>query len=195
VVAVYFVGGVQVVAARVEGQEGRVPGAGDQVELGQGAGREVEAAGVDPLAAPILAGVGPDEHAQRGSWLVVAGGGHRRCRSPRSAVAGPPAGGRAYPHATLRLMLIGIDFGLSVTDAVLVSDGRVRAHAALHRPGPASVAVLGRAVAALPEDASSVGLTGVTGGRSLELPDCHGGARIVHVAEPSAVGRGGLALA
>lgn len=92
-------------------------------------------------------------------------------------------------------MLIGIDFGLSVTDAVLVSDGRVRAHAALRRPGPASVAVLGRAVAALPEDASSVGLIGVTGGRSLELPDCHGGARIVHVAEPSAVGRGGLALA
>ncbi|MFO7544142.1 MAG: hypothetical protein R6W77_01450 [Trueperaceae bacterium] len=92
-------------------------------------------------------------------------------------------------------MPIGVDFGLTVTDAVLVEAGVVLLHRALHRPGPASAAVLERAVAALGTTDHDARVIGVTGGRSRELPATLGPARIHQVDEPSAIGRGGLALA
>lgn len=98
---------------------------------------------------------------------------------------------------TLRLMaetVIGVDFGLSVTDAVLAAGDGVRRHVAFHRPGPASEELLRRALAELGADARSSEI-GVTGGRSRQLPDLLDGRRVVRVPEPEAVGRGGAALA
>ena len=92
-------------------------------------------------------------------------------------------------------MPIGVDFGLTVTDAVLVEAGEVRLHRALPRPGPASVAVLEQALSALGATSDSTRTIGVTGGRSRELPATLGTASIHQIDEPSAVGRGGLALA
>jgi len=95
---------------------------------------------------------------------------------------------------------MGVDFGLSVTDVVKASGGEVIAHAARHRPGPASVELLRSVLADLEEGALPVGDTngariGVTGGRSRELPARFGTHELVHVREPEAVARGGLALA
>lgn len=96
-------------------------------------------------------------------------------------------------------MVVGVDFGLSVTDAVAITDGEVSAHAALSRPGPASLAVLDRALAALitrlPPGSSLAGPVGITGGRSRELPERHQGLRLSQVGEPEALARGALALA
>lgn len=99
--------------------------------------------------------------------------------------------------------VIGVDFGLSVTDAVLVNTGRktehnaslVTSHAALHRPGVASEEVLRRALSELhlPEEDHTTTIS-VTGGRSRELPASFGGMNVVRVKETSAIGRGGLAL-
>jgi type II pantothenate kinase len=92
-------------------------------------------------------------------------------------------------------MRVGVDFGLSVTDAVLVEHARVQAHAALLRPGPASLEVLRHALQTLGQDAIEVDVVGVTGGRSRELPSSADGAQVVVVDEPTAIGRGALALA
>ena len=91
-------------------------------------------------------------------------------------------------------MEIGIDFGSSVTDAVLVDHGAVLQHASFHRPGPASVTVLRRALEALGPRAEAVTAIGISGGQSRSLPPRHGSARLVSIDEPEAVGRGGLAL-
>lgn len=92
--------------------------------------------------------------------------------------------------------VVGVDFGLSVTDAVLVEGGAVVAHAALSRPGAASRAVLERALDALGAAAGAAPhALGVTGGRSATLEAAHGAASLVHVPEPEAIGRGGLELA
>jgi type II pantothenate kinase len=97
--------------------------------------------------------------------------------------------------------MIGVDFGLSVTDAVLLSSMEMQAHMSLHRPGPASEALLRRTMSKLlagagPESAGAEpAVAGVTGGRSGQLPDSFEGVRIAHVREPDAIGRGGLALA
>jgi len=92
-------------------------------------------------------------------------------------------------------MILGIDFGLTVTDALVVSEHRVTAHAALTRPGPATTGVVDAAVAALGRDATQARLLAVSGGRSRLLPDEHRGMRIVKVEEPVATATGGLALA
>jgi len=94
----------------------------------------------------------------------------------------------------LRLMEAGIDFGLSVTDAVTVSGSKVKAHRSLHRPGPASVDLLDRLLGALSVSPGTLSAIAVSGGRSRELPEQHAGVPIVQVDEPSAAGRGGLAL-
>lgn len=95
---------------------------------------------------------------------------------------------------------LGVDFGLSVTDAVLVGGGEVQAHAARHRPGPATAELLLKVVGDLTEGSLGAAvprgtLVGVTGGRSRELPEQVGGHRLLHVSETDAVARGGLALA
>lgn len=96
-------------------------------------------------------------------------------------------------------VILGVDFGLSVTDAVQVVGGEVMAHAARHRPGPATVELLLRVIDDLIEGSlSAAGAKraplGVTGGRSRELPERVAKHRLVHVPETEAVARGGLAL-
>lgn len=92
----------------------------------------------------------------------------------------------------------GVDFGLSVTDAVRVSsEGRVK-HAFIRRPGPATPDLLERALEALGDDARGTlfgGTLGITGGRFRELPGSFSGVDVHKVPEPEAVGRGGLHLA
>lgn len=92
----------------------------------------------------------------------------------------------------MRDAVLGVDFGLSVTDAVLVRGGEVARHAALLRPGPASPEVLRRALEALELTPRDVAALAVTGGRSRELA---GEPGVVVVDEPTAIGRGALALA
>ena len=92
-------------------------------------------------------------------------------------------------------MVVGIDFGLTVTDAVAASGRGVTAHAALARPGPASVAVIDLALAALGGDAQGSVAYAVSGGQSRLLPDEHRGVPIVKVPEPTAIAVGALALA
>ena len=93
---------------------------------------------------------------------------------------------------------IGVDFGLTNLD-VVVLHGDVLAHAKrLPSPGPASITGLEMAFAGLPANAipaqSRVRLA-VTGGRHRDLPAQWEGLEVLKVLEPEAVGRGGLALA
>lgn len=110
-------------------------------------------------------------------------------------------------------MRIGLDFGLTTTDAVALAGAASTldlatpgafACATLDRPGPADPAVLARAVAALedalrgaggPDEPAGLRRLAVTGGRSRNLPEVWREAPVVKVAEPEAIGRGGLALA
>lgn len=96
--------------------------------------------------------------------------------------------------ARMNGLLLGVDFGLSVTDAVVVSSSRIESHTQLHRPGPAGPQVLKRILAELGTGSDASSLIGVTGGRSRELPEQFGNARIRHVGEAEAIGRGGLEL-
>lgn len=94
---------------------------------------------------------------------------------------------------------VGVDFGLSVTDAVKARGGEVLAHAARHRPGPATEELLLAMLADLESGSLVPGETrgariGVTGGRSRQLPERVGEHPVVHVTETDAIGRGGLAL-
>jgi type II pantothenate kinase len=90
-------------------------------------------------------------------------------------------------------MRVGIDFGLTITDAVAVDGTSLTAHAALDRPGVASVDVLRHALHALAIDPGDVDVIAVTGGRSRELPASLDGVPLEFVDEPTAIGRGALA--
>lgn len=92
-------------------------------------------------------------------------------------------------------MIIGVDFGLTVTDAVSVAGGKCREHVSLVLPGPAGVGVLERAIAELGEAGQTADAIAVTGGRSRELPEEYAGLPVIKVAETTATARGGLALA
>ena len=102
------------------------------------------------------------------------------------------------PRAPLR---VGLDFGLTTTDAVAWTGpvgsplGQPVGHATLQRPGPADPTVLARALAELDVTPTDVARIAVTGGRSRTLPDVWSGVPLIKVAEPEAIGRGGLALA
>lgn len=93
----------------------------------------------------------------------------------------------------------GVDFGLSVTDVVKAASGEVLAHAARHRPGPASLellqSMLGDVAAGATQPGAGGALVGVTGGRSRDLPGSAGDHKVLHVSETDAVARGGLRLA
>jgi len=91
-------------------------------------------------------------------------------------------------------MLLGIDFGLTVTDVVAVTNGQAGAHAALDRPGQADVKVVDLALASVGVDLASVTALAVSGGQSRLLPDIHRGIPLIKVEEPAATAVGGLAL-
>lgn len=96
---------------------------------------------------------------------------------------------------------VGLDFGLTTTDAVAWRGpdgaplGEPQGHATLQRPGPADTAVLARALRELGVEPNDVARLAVTGGRSRTLPETWSDLPLAKVAEPEAIGRGGLALA
>jgi type II pantothenate kinase len=96
---------------------------------------------------------------------------------------------------------VGLDFGLTTTDAVAWPGpsgtplGEPLGHATLQRPGPADTGVLARALRELGVEPGDVARLAVTGGRSRTLPETWSGVPLAKVAEPEAIGRGGLALA
>ena len=93
---------------------------------------------------------------------------------------------------------IGIDLGQSVTDAVALGPGgALLRHRALAARGREPGTALEAALAAITDSASLARVVGLSGGRSAALAlderrDGH--PRIVTVAEPEAIGRGGLHL-
>lgn len=111
-------------------------------------------------------------------------------------------------------MRAAVDFGLTVTDALLVDGGRrptpgaagavgavgaaVVAHTSRLRPGPASPGLLADVLEDLAKQAGPAGVPerlesiAVTGGRARELPETLNGIPIVQIDEPAAAGRGGL---
>lgn len=92
-------------------------------------------------------------------------------------------------------MKLGIDFGLTNTDAVLVEDGRMVRQWTLHHAGPARLEVLEHALAAGGLEAAQLSAIATTGGLHHTLPDRFGGVPVHKVGEAEAIGRGGLALA
>ena len=117
-----------------------------------------------------------------------------------------PADDAVYVHTAV----VGVDLGLSVTDAVMLpvaAPGATLTHVRFDTAGRAPADALHAALAALGSDASSVPAMGVTGGRSAALagtgdhlppgPAARGAARpaLSVVTEPEAIGRGGLELA
>ena len=91
---------------------------------------------------------------------------------------------------------IGVDFGLTTTDAFAYRSVREAATArvTLQRPGPASEGLLRELINALDVDHRAIASVAVTGGRSRSLPDAIDGIPIFKIAEPEAIGRGGLWL-
>lgn len=92
---------------------------------------------------------------------------------------------------------IGVDFGLSVTDAVLVEGGRIVATDAAAGAASADADMHAALAAALAAVGGTTGVDAValTGGRSHTLADASVGVRVHTVEEPRAIGAGGLALA
>jgi type II pantothenate kinase len=95
---------------------------------------------------------------------------------------------------------VGLDFGLTTLDAVAWEAGPggpghgTNGHVSLARPGPADTALLALALERLGVAPPDLARIAVTGGRSRTLPDAWAGVPIHKVAEPEAIGRGGLAL-
>lgn len=92
------------------------------------------------------------------------------------------------------MLRLGVDFGLTNTDVVLVEGHRIVAERTL-QTGPASLEALHQALEALGLQPAQLELVACTGGLSRRLPDDFEGLRLEKVGEALAVGRGGLALA
>ncbi|RIH89600.1 Fumble domain-containing protein [Calidithermus roseus] len=92
-------------------------------------------------------------------------------------------------------MKLGIDFGLTNTDAVLVEGERMVRRWTLRHTGPARLEVLQQVLAAQNLEPSRLSAIATTGGLHRNLPDYVEGVRVHKVGEAEAIGRGGLALA
>lgn len=92
------------------------------------------------------------------------------------------------------MLKLGVDFGLSNTDAVLVEGDRIVARQIVPTEG-ASVESLWQVLRALEVDAGQLGGIASSGGLSRNLPESFEGFAIRKVPEPVALGRGALTLA
>jgi len=92
-------------------------------------------------------------------------------------------------------MLLGIDFGSTVTDVITVAGGKTVSHVELTRPGPASLALLDKALGAIGVAPADIAGIAVTGGQSRSLPGQHRGVPLIKVDEPTATAMGALGLA
>lgn len=90
---------------------------------------------------------------------------------------------------------LGIDFGLTNTDVVLVSGQELLKHWMLHYAGPASLEVLQKALNQGGIETRELQTIATTGGLHRNLPESFEGVPIHKAGEAEAVGRGGLALA
>ena len=90
---------------------------------------------------------------------------------------------------------LGIDFGLTNTDAVLVEDGGLVQAWTLHFSGGASLQTLEEALEVGQVEPRHLSRICTTGGRHRDLPDSWEGIPIHKAGEAESVGRGGLVLA
>lgn len=87
---------------------------------------------------------------------------------------------------------LGVDFGLTNTDIVLVEDSKLVGNWTLH--GPAHLKLLEQA-AELSGGLDQLGAIATTGGLHRALPEALRGVAIHKIGEATALGRGGLAMA
>jgi type II pantothenate kinase len=92
-------------------------------------------------------------------------------------------------------LTLGIDFGLTNTDAVLVENGQLIQAWTLHFSGGASPETLQRALDVGQVAPTKLARICTTGGRHRDLPQSWAGVPVHKAGEAEAVGRGGLALA
>ncbi|GIW23867.1 Fumble domain-containing protein [Meiothermus sp.] len=90
-------------------------------------------------------------------------------------------------------MKLGVDFGLSNTDVVLVEGQTLVTYQTL-KTGPASAEALAKVLQTLGVRPSELGAIASAGGLSHRLPDTFEGLPIQKIGEAQAVGRGALAL-
>lgn len=92
------------------------------------------------------------------------------------------------------MLKLGVDFGLTNTDVVLLEGETILAKQTL-KTGPARAEALAAVLHSLGVRPSELGVIAGCGGLSRTLPDCFEGVPIRKIGEAQAVGRGGLALA
>lgn len=91
------------------------------------------------------------------------------------------------------MLKLGVDFGLSNTDVVLVEDGSIVAKQML-KTGPARAEALAAVLQSLGVGPAQLGAIASTGGLSRLLPEAFEGIPVQKIGEAQAVGRGALAL-
>lgn len=92
-------------------------------------------------------------------------------------------------------MILGLDFGLTNLDGVLVKDGQLFRGWRQDTQGAASLELLEDILRAQDIDLSSLTCIGTTGGRHKDLPESYQNLPIHKIGEAQAVGHGGLTMA
>lgn len=92
------------------------------------------------------------------------------------------------------MLKLGVDFGLSNTDVVLLEGETILAHQTI-KTGPASSQALAAVLQSLGVRPAELATIASTGGLSRRLPDALEGIPIQKIGEAQAVGRGALRLA
>ncbi len=92
-------------------------------------------------------------------------------------------------------MKLGLDFGLTNLDGVLLEGNRIRHAWRQDTRGPASLDVLEHALSVGGIQSDGLELIATTGGRHRDLPSSWNGVPIRPIGEAAAVGHGGLAMA
>lgn len=92
------------------------------------------------------------------------------------------------------VLRLGVDFGLTNTDVVLVEGQAILAHQVI-KAGPASTEALAAVLNSLGVRPAELGAIASSGGLSRSLPDTFAGIPLQKIGEAQAVGRGALRLA
>jgi type II pantothenate kinase len=92
-------------------------------------------------------------------------------------------------------MILGLDFGLTNLDGVLVENEKLQRGWRQDTEGPAILATIDRLFEVQTIEIQNLSCIGTTGGRHRDLPSVYKGVPVFKIGEAQAVGRGGLALA
>jgi type II pantothenate kinase len=92
-------------------------------------------------------------------------------------------------------MILGLDFGLTNLDGVLLENGQLLRGWRLDTQGNASLTTLEHVIRVNNIDLSSLTCIGTTGGRHKDLPERYRNVPIRKIGEAQAVGHGGLRMA